>query len=162
MNQLWIFALPLALQLSPVPVANELPESQDPVVATVAERAIYQSQVDWEFRRKFGNRSLGPELKDRLQARILEQLIKQNLVLEKFQDSDVAAHPDEVDLRISRLREQLQTREITLEQYLQDNQQTMHGLRFELHWQISWDRYLQRTLSDEVLQKYFPKTPSTI
>ena len=132
-------------------------ETDDPVIATVGDSKVYQSQVQQEFQRKFADREVSDALKAGLHSQILQRLIQQQLVLAKFAGSDVLATDDEVNLEIARLRERLQQTERTLEQFLAANHQSMAGLRFDLRWQISWKRYLDRTLTDEVLERYFER-----
>jgi parvulin-like peptidyl-prolyl isomerase len=144
-----------ALSLPGAPATAAAASAEDLVVATVGDRRIFQSWIDREYQRKFAERDIGEELAARLRSRILDRLVRQTLVLEKFAGSDLLASEDEIELEISRLRERLQSTGRTLEDFLQQNHQSLRGLRFELQWQISWQRYLDRTLTDEVLEGYF-------
>lgn len=134
---------------------SDAQEGKDEVAAVVGDNKIYVSQVDHEFQKKFAERNVGDELKAGLRYQILQRLCQQQLILERLSGSEVYATDDEVKLEISRLRERLQKIEKTLETYLAENRQSLAGLEFNYRWQISWKRYLDRTLTDEILEKYF-------
>ena len=133
----------------------QLPDGE--VAAVVGDEKIHVSQVDHDFQKKFADRHVGEELKTGLRFQILQKLCKQQLIMERLKGSDSYGTDDEVDLEISRLRERLKSIEKKLEVFLTENGQSMAGLRFNLRWQISWKRYLDRTLSDDVIEKYFER-----
>ena len=131
--------------------------STDVVVATVGDQKIFASQIEHEIQSQFSERGVNDRLETGLRSRILQRLIKQQLVLARFDGSEVLATDDEVNLKISRLREQLQRTDRNLESFLKENHLSMAGLEFNFRWQVSWKRYLDRTLTDAVLEKYFDR-----
>lgn len=147
----------LTLVLVSLSITANAQGTADEVVATVGDAKIFRSQIDQEFHRKFAQREVNDELKSGLRSQILQRLVEQQLILAKFAGSDVLATNDEINLEISRIRERLAKTERTLEQFLKENHYAMDGLRFDLRWQISWKRYLDRTLTDQVLEKYFDR-----
>ncbi|MCP4083070.1 MAG: hypothetical protein GY743_22850 [Planctomycetaceae bacterium] len=151
LNTMWLWLVLTAV----APAAGQ--ETPDRVVAIVGEHKIFLSQIDHEYHRKFAQRDVGDELETRLRSRILQRLIDQSLVLARFRDTEIRATADEIDLELSRMREELALTERTLEAFLVENRCSMNGLRFNLDWQISWKRYLDQSLTDEVLQKYFAR-----
>ena len=132
-------------------------EIRDPVVATVGDRALVRTQIDQVYHQKFASRGIGESLKASLRGQILDQIIRQQMVLEKLAGTDLRATSDEIDLEISRIRKELSSRGKNLEEQLKERHSSMSALRFNLDWQISWLRYLERTLTDDVLQNYFKK-----
>ncbi len=127
------------------------------VVAVVGDESIYQSQVEWEYNKKFGEREIDEPLASQLQQAILTRLINQHLVLSKLTGTPLAATDDEVNLEISRIGERLKQIDKTLEQFLAENHQSLEGLQFNVRWQIGWQRYLDRTINDDVLAMFFDR-----
>lgn len=146
----------IGLMLSFATTVEAQPES-GAVVATVGDESIYASQIEWEYQKKFADREIGEPLVTQLRRAILDRLIGQQLVLSKFAGSPVAATDDEVNLEVSRISERLKQLEKTLEQFLTENNQSLESLRFNVRWQISWQRYLDRTLNDQVLSMFFDR-----
>ena len=129
----------------------------DPVAARVGDQTITLSQVSAFFRDTFSDREFDPALEKELRARSLQQLVDQHLVLIHLENAGFLATEDQVNLELDRLREQLRSVEMTLEQHLEQQAISISALRFNLRWQISWERYLDRWLTPENLELHFQK-----
>lgn len=136
---------------------NDRVPGEDSVIAHVGEHKIYLSQVEWQFQKSFGDRELTIPLANELRAGILNQLVRQQLAMIKLSESTYAATDDEVALGIARLEEQATRSGSSLDEWLAENHQSKRCLRFNLAWQISWQRFIDATLTDDVLQKYFER-----
>ena len=132
-------------------------EPEDPVLATIADESIRLSQVEWEFQKSFGNREVGEQLQLELKKKILDRLVGQHLILQSFNDSEILANEDEIKLEVAKLEERLTQTEQQLDDFLKQQSQTLETLKFNFRWQISWKRYLDKTLSDEVMERYFER-----
>ena len=130
-------------------------QNTDPVAAVVGDTKIHASQVDHLFAQKFAKRDLDPKLVEHLRARVLEQLVDQQIVVQFLGEFGNAANDDEVNLEINRLAERLKKIDKTLSQFLKERGLTRDGLEYNYRWQISWKRYLNQHLTDENLGKYF-------
>ncbi len=140
------------------PPTGEMPMG-DPPAAIVGDQPIYRSQVEWQFQQQFASRGLKEELADVARAKILDQLVDQQRVMDRLADGETKhlAHDDEVNLEIARFEELLRAREESLDGWLADNGQSMACLRFNVRWQISWQRYLNDVLTDKVLERYWER-----
>ncbi len=132
-------------------------QEDDRPAAFVDDLPIYQSQVEWFFHNRFGNRELSQELADRLRAKMLEQLVDQQLILVQLSDTAYYATSEEVDLEIARIQERVAATGETLKDWLTENRQSMACLKFNVQWQNSWQRYLEATLTDQVLERFFQR-----
>ncbi len=131
------------------------PPIDDLVVANVGDDKICLSQVEWQFQSTFGDRDVVDSLANDLRTGILDQLVRQQLVLSKLSGDEFAATGDEVRLEISRLAEQAARNGSSLDEWLAENKQSRRSLQFNLEWQISWKRFTDATMTDDVLEKYF-------
>ncbi len=145
--------LALALLLSGL-VAEE---ADDPLVvlATVNGHPVYQSQVAREVERALQGREVSDDFRKQLEAGTLQQLINQNLVLAYLERTGKAASQQDVDLAVSRLKQELSRQEKTLEDHYDATGTDQDTLRRVLRWQISWERFLNGYLTDENLRRYF-------
>lgn len=127
----------------------------DVTLATVDGLPIWRSQVEFQLRQAFPEDRLDADLASRLRREILEQLIDQRLALIQLAESRFEASDDEVDLEINRIAERAERLGMSLADWLEKSGQSEPGLRFGVRWQISWKRYVEATVTDEVLQRYF-------
>lgn len=125
------------------------------VVATVNGEHIHLSEVERELRTAFGTREIADSARPFFQAKALEQLIDRRLIIQWLRTTGRAAAPEEIELEISRLEKQLESREISLAKHLKSIGVTEAEMRRLLDWQISWRKFLARYLTDENLEKYF-------
>jgi parvulin-like peptidyl-prolyl isomerase len=140
-----------------VPLAAAQPAPSDPAAALVGDTPIYRSQVEGLFREQFAQRQLKPHLADAGRAAALEQLVNQQLVMDRLATTPHLASEDEVDLEVARFAERLEAHGETLDSWLAEQQQSLAALRFTLRWQVTWKRYLDQVLTDEVLEKFFQR-----
>lgn len=138
---------------------NDSPESGSVVVAMVGDHSIFQRQIDWEFKKKFLGKRIDETVAKKLRDQILTRLVNQYIVLDKFRGTAVYANDDEVKLQVDRLKESLKQIDKTLDDYLSENETKLEDLTFNLRWQTSWKRYVDKTLTDRVLENYYNRTP---
>lgn len=143
--------------LSCLPAAAQKSVGPGEPVAVVGDNPIWQRQVEWEFNRKFGDKDLDDVIANTLRYKIMMRLIKQHVILDKFRGTEIYATDDEVKLEISKMKERLNQIDLTLDGYLEENKTNRDDLKFNLRWQLSWAAYLEKTLNDEVLEKYYTR-----
>jgi len=137
--------------------ADEPPPDAPAVAAIVNDEPILVSEVERELKRVLGARPVAEQARRRLQAKTLDQLIRRRLILQSLQSSGQGASATEIDLAMGQLRKQLQQRELTLEEHLQQQGLSEAELRRVLEWQVGWQRFLARYLTDANLQAYFDR-----
>ena len=139
-------------------IAQEKPNLLDPAVAaTVEGEPVLVREVQREFDRALKNRKLDPQGEKFLRAQTLEQLIGRKLVLQYLAGKKAAATKADIDLQFEKIKRQLKQQNLTLAEFLARGKLDEPEFRRTLAWQLSWQRYLDDQLSDEILQKYFDK-----
>jgi parvulin-like peptidyl-prolyl isomerase len=134
-------------QEKPVPV----------IAATVQGQPITLSQLERELALVVKDRKLIPEEKAELQKQILAHAVDRRLVLHWLVQTNQAASNQDVDLLQARLVKKLENEGRKLPEYLQQQQQTEAEFRAQQLWELSWQKYLDRYLTEVNLQKYFEK-----
>ena len=129
--------------------------SQPEIVATVNGTSITADQVERDMARTLQGINLSPAQQTEARTATLDKLINQQIAFEFLKKHGIAAGDEEVRLQIEELKTELETVEKTIDDYLQQTNQTLDELRFQTAWQISWKRYLQRKLTDEFLESHF-------
>jgi parvulin-like peptidyl-prolyl isomerase len=131
------------------------PKLEDRLAATVDGKSIYVRQVMREIKRVFKDRTIDPQAKAYIEAQTLEQLIKRRLILSYLDANKAGASEQDLTLALQRVEKQLGTRNLTLKQHLKKTGLTEDEFRDALSWQIGWQSYLDRYLTDENLKRYF-------
>ncbi|MDA1051091.1 MAG: peptidylprolyl isomerase [Planctomycetota bacterium] len=131
------------------------PLAEPVIAATVNGDPILVSEVEREMQVALGTREIDAGAKPYFQAKTLAQLIDRRLIIQWLRATDRGASDAEVDLEISRLEKQLQSRDITLADHLASRRITAPEMRRLLEWQIGWRKVLARYLTDQNLEKYF-------
>lgn len=129
--------------------------AQDVVVARVDDQPIYEREVQRHLDRILAGRAIDPQARVELRGATVRQLIDRRLILTYLKINNLGASDADLDLALRRVEKQLKTEEVSLEQYLQRTEQSRDDLRQTLAWQIGWQRYLAKYLTDANLQRYF-------
>jgi parvulin-like peptidyl-prolyl isomerase len=137
--------------------AQDLPQADDRVAATVDGEPIYMREIERELSRVVGQRKVEPAALDALRSKTLEQLVDRRLVLKYLAEKDVGASEKEIDLEIRRIGKQLAQQEVAVADYVKRAGMSTEEFRRMLAWQIGWRRYLERFVTDQNLERYFDK-----
>lgn len=129
--------------------------SSGSVAASVDGRSITWDQVQRQVDRVLRGREATPEAMDKLRETAREQLISRQLILSYLRRHKIAPSDDDIDVEVSRIRRRLAVEDKTLEDYLTASQMTAEQLRALLEWQLGWQWYLDRYMTDANLEKYF-------
>jgi len=150
----------LACCVRPV-AADEKPPSEVALVeiASVDGLPIYQGEIDQEMAKIVGNKNLAATDRARLLAHFLDQWIDRRLVLKYLERKGETISKQLVDAEIDVLKTRLEQRKTSLKDYLQKRGITEKALRTDLTWRMSWKRYIDRNVTDKVLQSVFDKHP---
>jgi parvulin-like peptidyl-prolyl isomerase len=137
--------------------ASHAQQPQPAIAVRIDGQSVTKAEVELEFRRAFGERELTPEQQSAAQRAALEQVIDRRLVLAYLERTGQAASAQDVDFAVSQLVKELMAQDLTLGQHLQQVGMTESELRGALAWKLSWNKYLDRYLTDDNLQKYFDR-----
>jgi parvulin-like peptidyl-prolyl isomerase len=143
-----------------VPAQDKVPPQTanagwDRVAATVVGADIYVAQVHQYVRRVLGDRTVDAATRQRVQAEALEQLVKQQIVLDVLAKRGEACTPRQLDLAIARFQDELSRQEQSLEAYCRTRGIPLSAFERAMRWQLSWHSYLEKSLTDENLRQYF-------
>lgn len=127
------------------------------LAATVGGQPIYVQDVERQLESALRDRPVEEAARPFIQAVALEQLIRRELVLRWLMSSGQAASANDVELEIRRLERSLERQGLTLDEYCRRARLDDQQLRRTLQWQLSWQRFLDRYLTEENLQRYFER-----
>lgn len=125
------------------------------VLATVNGFPITAEMVQRDLERTTAGIQLGTVEAEKARKATLKKLIDQRVAYAFLEKHQISAGKDEVDLRLEELKTELATVEKTIDDYLDQTSQTIDEFKFQMAWQISWQRYLDRKLTDEFLESHF-------
>jgi len=134
-------------------------QEDDAIVARVDGKPIYYRRVKQEVAKALNGRPTSPAEKKQLQSQAMEQLIGRRLVLLSLASMKMAATESELRLARERAINKLKTQELTLDEFLTRSNLTEEDFQEMLAWQIGWQRYLDRYLTDQNLERYFNQHP---
>lgn len=152
---LWGIASLGALWLADLGAAPREPASRGSVAAWVNGQPIPTRQLAWELARILRRRPVTEQGEQALRAATLQQLVDRQLILSWLAQHGQAASEQDVQFALQRLRERLDRHAVSLESYLQQRGIDRRDLRSLLRWELSWQRFLKRYLTDENLERYF-------
>ncbi len=124
-------------------------------VAQVNDHVIGRDRVQEMVRKMLRKSEIAEDARPLIEAAALDELVSQQLVLIRLRRRKEAATDQETDLALSRLAAQLERQEKTLDDYCRALKLSRSSLRQRTVWQISWQRCLDRYLTDENLERYF-------
>jgi len=130
-------------------------EPKSAVVATVGEERIFAVEIDELLADTPSARDATGQQRQMLEAEALEQLINRRLVYAALAKQGFAPTDDQVDDLVADLKERLTTQQLSFEDFLQKHALTEPLVRRRLAWDAAWTLYLEQTLTDEALEKYF-------
>ena len=84
-------------------------------------------------------------------------MIDRRLVLAHLTASGQAATSQDIDFAALQFEKDLKSQELTLEQHLKQVGLTREDFRRSLAWKLSWQRYVEKQLTEENLQKFFER-----
>ena len=152
----WAYAaICLLLVLTAAAAAQDQQAPDNRLVARVDEEPISAREVERELARATNERPLQPEAKRVLRAETIRQLVNRRLVFTYLAQHGLGASPQDLTQALNRIRKQLEKQQQTLADYLEQAGLSETELKRNLAWQMSWQRCLERHLTDENLERYF-------
>lgn len=124
------------------------------IVAYVDEMPIFKGQVDRLLRRQ-GMTGSTHSAVDRQRA--LSALIDQHLASINLMRRSKGNTSKEIEAAWQRWRERLSDRNQDESEFLIESGLTLDAVRHEIAWQVNWQRYLDRHLTESSLQQYFDR-----
>jgi parvulin-like peptidyl-prolyl isomerase len=140
-------------------IASALPiVARAQTAATVNGQAIDAADVERKLRATYGSLDrISKELLPRFQARALDQLIDQQLVLSALAREKGGVGEDEVQLAIDDFKKRLERDKLTFAEFLKGKGHDDASWRRDVAWQLNWKRYTARHITDKAQEEYFQK-----
>jgi len=127
------------------------------VAAKVDGQPIYFREIEREVKKVVKGREIEPAALRMLQAQALEQMISRRLILGFLKSKKLGASDEDIEYAVEQAKSRLKQQELTIEQFLRRSGITESDFRQTLAWQLGWNGYLERYVTDENLQNYFKK-----
>lgn len=147
------------------PTKSDSPEKNKPeperppfdarVAATVDGQPVTVGEVQREVSRVLPGEPPTPAALEIVQARALGQFVDRLLIVRQLASTNATASDQDVELIVKRIVAQLEPRKLTLADHLRTVGLDEPSLRRQIVWQICWEKYLDRYLTDENLDKFF-------
>jgi peptidyl-prolyl cis-trans isomerase SurA len=126
-------------------------------VAAVDGQPIFAAEVERELAKAYPDRKLADDERRALLARARDQVIDQRLVLGRLVRQNEAASTADIDLALAKLEKQVTDQGAALADHYQRLGITRDQVRQTLLWQLSWQAYLNKHLTDENLARFFER-----
>jgi len=128
--------------------------SAPPAAAIVNGEAITVREIEAAFNIVAQQRAMNAQEAMQTKAKLLDSYVENRLVSQLLDRDESLVTDAEVEKQIALLRQQAEKKGSTLEQLLAAQQLTLDTLRSTFRFQIGWNRYLERNLTDAV-EGYF-------
>ncbi len=154
----WLPLLVLPLVLPRLPIAHSadtLPRADDVVAARVNGEPIHERDVQTYVELELQGRQVSAETLPMIEAAVLSQLIDRHLVEKELRTAGALTPAAKVDSAINQIRLQLEQRKQSWNDYLRDRHLTESLFRSQVAWQMTWEQFAQRKLTDQELEAYF-------
>jgi parvulin-like peptidyl-prolyl isomerase len=133
------------------------PQPQRAVAARIDGEPVFEVEAEVEVRRAYGDRKLEGAERQRMLKAALDQVVDRRLVLAYLTKTGQAASSQDVDFALAQYDKDLKSQDLTLDQHLKQVGLTAADLRRSLAWKLSWQRYLDKQLTEANLEKYFDR-----
>jgi parvulin-like peptidyl-prolyl isomerase len=133
--------------------------ADDPAVvaATVQGQPITVAQLERDLAIVIKDRKVDAAQRIELQKQVLQHAVERRLVLHWLQTTKQGASAQDVDLVMARLQMKLDAEGLKPADYWKQQGQTEAEFRAQQLWELSWQRYLDRYLTETSLQKFFER-----
>ncbi len=134
-----------------------LPASLDEqeVVATVGDEPIYAGEMDRLLNKTVQGHKVDLDALPWLQAQVLEEIIDRRLVLACARRTNSAPPSEQVDAELAQWKVKLASQHQSLGDDLRARSTNESELRRRIVWNLVWDKFIARYLTDERLAAYF-------
>lgn len=129
--------------------------TQKTVVATVGSESIYAGDVERILRRVTQGKDVHRAFLPVLQAQVLSEIVDRRLVLAHARREKSGATEAEVDAGLVAFAAKLKARGQSVDGFLKQESITRVDLRRQIAWNLKWERYLAKYVTDQRLASHF-------
>lgn len=139
------------------------PAQQAGVVATVNGDPITRSEVQASMQRHLAQlqaqqqdgQGIDPQIVQKLQPQVVENLIESRLVEQYAVEKGPGVEKEEVKATVDQIKSDLESRESSLDQYLEMRGQTAEVFESRIEGSLAWQKLQQQQMTEENLQRFF-------
>jgi parvulin-like peptidyl-prolyl isomerase len=125
------------------------------VVATVGGEPVFAQDVERLLRKATRGQEPSEASLPVFQAQVLAEIVDRRLVLAYARRTQSGPSESEVDAAVDELRARTKAQGGSLEAYLAEHSLTMAELRRRVTWNLVWERYRARYVTEERLASHF-------
>lgn len=125
------------------------------VVATVNGDPITRQEVEANLQPQLQGRQVNPQTAAELQNQIVEALVESRLVEHYVLEHGPDVPIQEVQETVEGLKQQLQSQQVTMDQFLDSRGYTEEMLKHRIEGSLAWQKFQQQQATDEKLQQYY-------
>jgi len=148
-------ALCLLLSVFASPLRGDEAEPSAVIVARIDGQPIYRATYLEVLRRAGYDAATTPQERQQIAARVVEELINEQLIGQLLKDNGVEVLPGEIDAMIANLRTQLSARQQTLEAFLSESGRDEAMLRKQMATELGLNKLLVPRLTRDRLQAFY-------
>ncbi len=137
------------------PAAEPAPPPDPNVVALIGDRPVTRDEVERELAPIQARGAIPDKMLPLWKAKALDMVVERRIVLDMLERSEQTVKPAEIDAAVGQLKQKLGEQKLTWEEFLAKQKTTDEAMREQIRWQMSWNRYAARELTDEVLDDLF-------
>ena len=145
-------ALWLLLTGALLPLHGDDAEPSAVIVARIDGRPVYRATYLEVLRRAGYDAATTPQERQQIAARVVEELVNEQLIGQLLKDNGVEVMPGEIDAMIANLRTQLTARQQTLEAFLSESGRDEAMLRKQMATELGLNKLLVPRLTRDRLQ----------
>jgi len=149
----WVLAG--AIMLSACFLLRAPAQAAETVAAKVGDQTICVRDVDRLVAVTTRGQQVHPQSLPLVRAQVLEELIERRLVLAYARRMKDAPAQEEIDRSWAALTKQLAARHQSLDDYLKAQAAGEADVRRQLAWNLVWEKYTRRYITDARLETYF-------
>lgn len=159
-RELWGAAGPLAvlclmLTGAALPLRGDETEPSAVVVARIDGQPVYRATYLEVLRRAGYDAATTPLERQQIAAKVVEELINEQLIGQLLEDNGVEVMPGEIDAMIASLQTQLSARQQTLDAFLSESGRDEAMLRKQMATELGLNKLLVPRLTRDRLQAYY-------
>jgi len=125
------------------------------VAAKVGDEPIYAGEVSRLLEKVTRRTKINPAALPALKAQTLAEVVDRRLVLAYADRTKTGASPAELDAAREKLKASLAAKGSSIEQFLKEQSMTEADLRRQVAWNVAWDKYLVKYVTDARAEGYF-------
>jgi parvulin-like peptidyl-prolyl isomerase len=127
------------------------------LAAKVNGESILVAEIEAQFRLTYGDRKFSPAERSQLFRTALDLAIDRRLVLASLAKIGQAASKEDVDSELAKLDKEFKAQGSSLAQHSEQSGFTPSDIRRSVGWKLSWQRYCEKQLTPQNLEKYFDR-----